>query len=116
VATLLCGLPGDGRKSTLEEGVVYNITFMVFALNDPVTGPNIAHSKIGRDRRGFFALRGAYQKWSAGAKGHSGISCRVLRRQNLFQYFRPKKGIKKLIKSRSRDNRDPRSILSSPRY
>jgi hypothetical protein len=65
VAPLALRLPGDRHKSALEKRVVYNITFMIFAFYDPVTGVNVTLSEIGNDRRGLCALRSVHKEWPA---------------------------------------------------
>ena len=44
MAPLALRLPGNRRKSALEERVVYNITFVIFAFYDPVTGLHVTLS------------------------------------------------------------------------
>jgi hypothetical protein len=41
--------PGDRYKRPLEEGVVYDILFVIFAGNDPVPGVNLVSPEIGND-------------------------------------------------------------------
>jgi hypothetical protein len=61
VAPLALRLPRNRRKSALEKRAVYDITFMVFAFYDPVTGANITLSQIGNDRRRLCALRSVHK-------------------------------------------------------
>ena len=62
------GLPWDGGKGALEEGVVDDVALVVLAFNDPVAGKGFALSGVGEDDGGLEALRGVYQKGPAGAK------------------------------------------------
>ena len=63
------GLPGDGGEGALEEGVVDDVALVVFAFDDPVAGMCFAMAGVGEDGSGLSALRGVYEKRSAGAKG-----------------------------------------------
>jgi hypothetical protein len=63
------GLPCDGRESALEEGIVDDVVFLVFAFDNPVAGIGFARASVGEDGRDSSALRSVYEKWSAGAKG-----------------------------------------------
>jgi hypothetical protein len=65
----VCGHPGDGGKGALKEGVVDDVAFVIFAFDDPVAGMGFAMAGISEDGRGLGALRGVYEKRSAGAKG-----------------------------------------------
>jgi hypothetical protein len=40
VFSLVDRLPGNGRKSTLEKGIIYNVVLVIFAFDDPVTRAN----------------------------------------------------------------------------
>ena len=63
------GLPGDGGEGALEESVVNNVALVVFSFDDPVAGIGVTRAGAGEDRSGLSALRGVYEKRSAGAKG-----------------------------------------------
>jgi hypothetical protein len=63
------GLPRNGSKGSLEEGVVDYVSLIVFALNDPITGKNFAFSGFGEDGSGASALLGFYEERSASPKG-----------------------------------------------
>ena len=69
VAAFARRLPGDGGKSALEEGVVDDVTLVVFAFDDPVAGIGFALAGVSEDEGGVEALSRIYKKWSAGAKG-----------------------------------------------
>lgn len=69
VASFVCGLPGDGGEGALEKGVIHNVAFVVFALDDPVAGEDFALTYIGEDDGCVLALFCFYQKRSAGPKG-----------------------------------------------
>ena len=43
------GFRGHGYKRALEEGVVDDILFVIFACDDPVSGANLVSSEIGND-------------------------------------------------------------------
>jgi hypothetical protein len=68
VAAFPGGLPGDRRKGALEEGVVDDISFVIFAFDDPVAGIGFSLSGVGEDEGGVEALRGVDEKGPAGAK------------------------------------------------
>jgi hypothetical protein len=63
------GLPWHGGKGPLEEGVIDDVTLVIFALDDPVAWENLAFSSVCEDRCGASALLGFYQEGSAGPKG-----------------------------------------------
>jgi hypothetical protein len=44
VLSFLDRLPGNGRKSTLEEGIIYDVVLVIFAFDDPVTRANLTLS------------------------------------------------------------------------
>jgi hypothetical protein len=69
LSTFVWGLPGDGGEGALEEGVVDDVTLVVFAFDDPVAGEGFTMAGVGEDGRGLSALRGVYEKRSAGPKG-----------------------------------------------
>ena len=69
VSSFVCGFPGDGRKGSLEEGVVDDVALVVFAFDDPVSGIGFAMAEVGKDGGGLSALGGIYEKRSAGPKG-----------------------------------------------
>jgi hypothetical protein len=54
-------LPGDRCKSALKKGVPYNILLVIFAFDDPITGMNLALSRIGNERGRLFTLGRLYQ-------------------------------------------------------
>jgi hypothetical protein len=68
VAAFAGGLPGDWGKGALKEGVVDDVAFAVFALDDPVAGIGFALAGVGEDYRWVEALGGVYEKRSAGAE------------------------------------------------
>jgi hypothetical protein len=77
VAAFAGGLPGNRGKGALKEGVVDDVAFAVFALDDPVAGKGFALSGISEDYGGVEALGGVYEKRSAGAERvHVTLSCR----------------------------------------
>ena len=50
------GLPGDGGKGALEEGVIHDVALVIFAFDDPVAGIGFALSGICEDDGGVLAL------------------------------------------------------------
>jgi len=68
VAAFAGRLPWDRGKGALKEGVVDDVAFAVFALDDPVAGKGFALSGISEDYGGVEALGGVYEKRSAGAE------------------------------------------------
>ena len=50
--------PWDWSKGALEEGVVDDIAFVIFAFDDPVAGVGFALSGVGEDEGGTEALCG----------------------------------------------------------
>jgi hypothetical protein len=76
--SLLGSLPGDRYKRTLEEGVVYDVLFVIFAFNDPVPGPNATLSEIGNDRGIVGALTRFHQQRPTCAKSIHGLAPSVL--------------------------------------
>jgi hypothetical protein len=58
VATLVRRLPGDGSEGALEEGVVDDVAFVIFAFDDPIAGVGFALTRVGEDEGGVEALRG----------------------------------------------------------
>ena len=69
VAPFVGWLPWDGNKGALEEGVIDDVTLVVFALDDPVAGKDFALTGVGEDKGGIFALLCVYQKGPAGTEG-----------------------------------------------
>ena len=70
VVTAFAGrFPGNGGKGALEEGVVDDVTLVVFAFDDPVAGIGFALAGVGKDESGVEALGCIHEKRSAGAKG-----------------------------------------------
>jgi hypothetical protein len=68
VAAFARGFPWNRCEGALEEGVVDDVTFAVFALDDPVAGIGFTLAGIGEDDRRVEALGGVYEKRSAGAE------------------------------------------------
>jgi hypothetical protein len=68
VAAFAGRLPGNGCEGALEEGVVDDVAFVIFAFDDPVAGVGFALAGVGEDDGGIGALGGVYEKGSAGAK------------------------------------------------
>jgi hypothetical protein len=65
----------------LKEGVVDDVALVIFAFDDPVAGVGFAMAGVGKDGGGLRALRGVYEKRSAGPKGvhfssPGGLFCR----------------------------------------
>jgi len=58
-----------GREGCLKEGVIDDVTLVVFTFDDPVTGIGFAVAGVGEEDRGLCALRCVDQKRSASAKG-----------------------------------------------
>ena len=54
------GLPGDGGKGSLEEGVIHDVALVIFAFDDPVAGVSFALSGVCEDDGGVLALRCVY--------------------------------------------------------
>ena len=52
------GLPGDRGEGALKEAVVDDVTFTIFAFDDPVAGIGFALSRVCEDEDGVKALRG----------------------------------------------------------
>jgi hypothetical protein len=50
--------PRDGGKRALEEGVVDDVTLVIFAFDDPIAGVGSALSGVGEDEGGVKALCG----------------------------------------------------------
>ncbi len=69
VAAFAGWLPGDWGKGALEEGVVDDVALAIFSFDDPIAGIGFALAGIGEDQGGVKALRGVYEKGSAGAEG-----------------------------------------------
>ena len=69
VAAFAGGLPGNGGEGALEEGVVDDVTFVIFAFDDPVAGIGFALAGVGKDEGGMEALSRIYKKRPAGTKG-----------------------------------------------
>jgi hypothetical protein len=68
VAAFAGWFPGDGGKGALEEGVVHDVSFVIFSFDDPVARVGFALARVGEDEGGVGALRGADEKGPAGAK------------------------------------------------
>jgi hypothetical protein len=102
VAAFARGLPGDRGKGALEEGVVDDISFVIFAFNDPVAGIGFPLSGVGEDEGGVEALRGVDEKGPAGAKRvhENSLLTALFCRQELFQHFTHKKGVSGFVKFR----------------
>jgi hypothetical protein len=69
---LLGRFPGSRYKRTLEEGIVYDILFVIFTFNDPVPGVNRTLPKISNDRVIMGALTRFHQQGSTCAKSIHG--------------------------------------------
>ena len=81
-------LPRDGSEGALEEGVVDDVALVVFAFDDPVSRIGFAVAAVSEDGGGMSALRGIYEKRSAGTKGvHFNYSWQRCSANNL--YFTP---------------------------
>jgi hypothetical protein len=88
VSSFIRGLPGDGSEGALEEGIVDDVALVVFAFDDPVSRIGFAVAAVSEDGGGMSALRGIYEKRSAGTKGvHFNFSWRRCSADNL--YFTP---------------------------
>jgi hypothetical protein len=61
-------IPWDGDEGALEEGVVDDITLVIFALDDPVAGKDFALADVGEEEGGVFALSCLYEEGSAGSE------------------------------------------------
>jgi hypothetical protein len=88
-------LPGDGSKGALEEGVVDDVTLVIFAFDDPVAWVGFALSGVSEDEGGVEALGGVDEKRSAGAEAvHLRLSPAALfRRRRVFQHQIHKNGV-----------------------
>jgi hypothetical protein len=64
--------PGNGCKSTLKEGIVYDVKFVVLAVDDPVTGTDLPFSNIADDLHRGDTLCCVYEQGPAGSKGVHG--------------------------------------------
>src|ERR1700722_17440240 len=69
---LLGRFPGSRYKRTLEEDIVYDILFVIFAFDDPVPGVNRTLPKISNDRVILGALTRFHQQGSTCAKSIHG--------------------------------------------
>jgi hypothetical protein len=69
---LLNRLPRSRYKRTLEEGIVYDILFVIFPFDDPVPGVNRTLPKISNDRVIMGALTRFHQQGSTCAKSIHG--------------------------------------------
>jgi hypothetical protein len=69
---LLGRFPGNRYKRTLEEGIVYDILFVIFTFDDPVPGVNRTLPKISNDRVIMSALTRFHQQGSTCAKSIHG--------------------------------------------
>ena len=56
VTAFVGGLPGDGGKGALKEGVIDDVALVIFAFDDPVAGVGFALSGVGEDHGGVLAL------------------------------------------------------------
>ena len=74
VFSFLNRFPGDRYKRSLEEGVVYDILFVIFAFNDPISGANLTSPEIGNYPGIMGALVRFYQQWSTCAKSIHGLA------------------------------------------
>ena len=94
MATLLRGFPGNGSEGALEEGVVDDVAFVIFAFDDPVARIGLALSGVGEDESGVGALGGVDEQGSTGAKRvHETLPPALFCRRNLFQQFGCKKTV-----------------------
>ena len=85
VSSFVRRLPGDGGEGALEEGVVDDVTLVIFAFDDPVAGVGFAMAAVSEDGDGVSALCGMYEKRSAGTKGvHFNFSWRRCSADNLY--------------------------------
>ena len=94
VVTAFIGwFPWDRGEGALEEGVVDDVTLVVFAFDDPVAGVGFALAGVGVDQSGVETLCGVDEKGSAGSKGvHESLFLTALfRRRRVFQHLRRKK-------------------------
>ena len=69
VATFVGWIPWDRSEGALEESVIDDVAFAIFAFDDPVARKDFALSGVGEDEGGICALSCVYQKRSAGAEG-----------------------------------------------
>jgi hypothetical protein len=89
VFSFLDRLPGNGGKSALEEGIVYDVVLVIFAFDDPVTGANPTLSQIGSDRGRLSALTRRYQQWSSCTKSIHGLAPPVLNTDTIYLNSQP---------------------------
>lgn len=102
VVTAFIGrVPSDRSKSALEEGVVDDVAFVVFAFDDPVAGIGFALPGVGKDGGGVETLCGVDEKGPAGAKRvHEALLPALFCRRNLFHQFGCKKAVIVFVKFR----------------
>ena len=82
-------LPGNGRKSTLEEGIVYDVVLVVFSFDDPVTRANLTLSQIGDYRGSLRALTRLYQQRSSCTKCIHRFAPPVLNTDKIYLNIQP---------------------------
>ncbi len=75
---LLDRLPRSRHKRTLEEGIVYDILFVIFPFDDPVPGVNSTPPKISNNRVILRALTRFHQQGPTCAKSIHGLAPSVL--------------------------------------
>lgn len=91
-------LPWDGGEGALEEGVVDDVSLVIFAFNDPVAGVGFSLAGVGENGSALLALRGVYEKRSTGSKGvHSSLLTAWFCRRKLFKQVACKKGVRVLV-------------------
>ena len=94
VSAFARGFPWDRGEGALEEGVVDDVAFVIFAFDDPVARIGFALSGVGVDKGEVETLCGVDEKGSAGAKRvHEALLPALFCRRNLFQQFVCKKGV-----------------------
>ena len=69
VTSFAGGLGAHRREGALKERVINNVALVVFPLDDPVAGKDLALADVGEEDGGVLALFCFYEKRSAGAKG-----------------------------------------------
>jgi hypothetical protein len=82
-------LPGNGRKSALEKGIVYDVVLVIFAFDDPIAGANLAFSHVGSDRGSLCALTRLYQQWSSCTKSIHGLAPPVVHTDKIYLNSQP---------------------------
>jgi hypothetical protein len=85
VAAFAGGLPGNRGEGALKEGVVDDVAFAVFALDDPIAGIGFTLAGVGEDDRRVETLGGVYEKRSAGAERvHVTLSWRLCSADKIY--------------------------------